>query len=191
MSAPASRKDFAEYCLRSLGKGAIEINVTDDQIDDRIDQALKYYWDYHFDGADRVFVKHIVTDLDITNRYITLPDNIIGAVRMFSVGDALSTNNIFDIRYQIALNDLYTLTSVSMIPYYMAMQQIQFIEQLLVGQQPIRFTRTNHQCFIDMDWQRVAVDNFIILECYQVVDPDTFTSVWGDRWLFKYTSALI
>ena len=76
MDVPTSRADFKEYCLRNLGKPVIEINVDDDQVDDRIDEALKYYWDYHFDGSEKVYYKHVITSDDKTNKYITMPENI-------------------------------------------------------------------------------------------------------------------
>lgn len=191
MAVPTSRSEFKEYCLRSLGKPVIEINVDDDQVEDRIDQALKYYWDYHFDGTERIYYKHQITSDNVTNKYITLPENIIGAVRIFNIGDPMVTNNLFDIRYQIALNDLYTLTSVSMIPYFMMFQHIQHMEQLLVGQQPIRYNRHNDKLYVDMDWNKVNVGNFLIVEAYQILDPDVYTDAWGDRWLALYATALI
>jgi hypothetical protein len=169
----------------------IEINVEDDQVEDRIDEALKYYWDYHFDGTERIYYKHQVTSNNISDGYIVLPENIIGAVRIFDVSGSMVTNNIFDIRYQIALNDMYTLTSVSMIPYYMAFQHIQLLEQLLVGQQPIRYNRHNDRLYVDMNWDKVNVGGYIIVEAYQVLDPEVYTDAWSDRWLTRYATALI
>jgi hypothetical protein len=191
MAVPNSRESFKEYCLRKLGKPVIEINVDDDQVDDRIDEALLYFADYHFDGTEKTYYKYKITQTDITNRYITLPDNIIGAVNLFPVGQSLNTNNLFNIRYQIALNDLYTLTSVSMVPYYMALTHVQFLEQMLVGQQPIRYNRHVNRFYIDMDWGIINVNDYVIIEAYQVVDPDIFTKTWGDRWLARYATALI
>ena len=191
MASPTTRSEFKEYCLRKLGKPVIEINVDDDQVDDRIDEALKYYWDYHFDGTERIYYKHQITANNVVDKYITLPENIIGAVRIFNIGDPMVSNNLFDIRYQIALNDLYTLTSVSMIPYYMMFQHIQLMEQLLVGQQPIRYNRHTDKLYIDMDWEKVNVGNFLIVEAYEILDPDTYTDAWSDRWLSRYATALI
>ena len=191
MAVPQSRKEFKEYCLRKLGAPVIDINVDDDQVEDRIDEALNYFWDYHFNGADKTYFKYSVTDNDIQNRYITMPDNIIGVVNLFEIGQALNTNNLFNIRYQIALNDLYTLTNVSMTPYYMAMQNIQFLEQMLVGKQPLRYNRHKNRCYIDMDWSIINVGDYIVLEAYEVVDPEEYTKAWSDRWLARYTEALI
>lgn len=191
MALPQSRNEFKEYCLRKLGKPVIKINVTDEQIDDRIDEALKYYWDYHFDGSEKIYYKHQVTEYDRNNKYITLPDNIIGAVNIFPIGTGLNNNNMFNIRYQIALNDLYTLTSVSMVPYYMSMTHIQLLEQLLVGQQPLRYNRHTNKLYIDMDWDKIGENDFIIVEAYEVIDPDVYTDAWSDRWLARYATELI
>ena len=188
---PTTREEFAEYCLRKLGKPVIEINVDEDQVSDRIDEALRYYWDYHFDGSEKTYYKRIITEQDIANKYITMPENIIGVVNIFDMGSALGLNNLFNIRYQIALNDLYTLTSVSMVPYYMAMNHVQFLEQMLVGRQPIRYNRHINKLYIDMSWDQIAPGNYLIVEAYQVVDPVVYTDAWGDRWLQRYASCLI
>jgi hypothetical protein len=191
MAVPASRSQFKEYCLRTLGKPVLEINVDDDQVEDRIDQALRYYWDYHFDGSLKTYYKHQVTAQDKANKYITLPENIIGAINIFDIGDALNTNNMFNIRYQIALNDLYTLTSVSMIPYYMVMEHLALITELLVGQQPIRYTRHKNRLYVDMNWDKINVGEFLLVEAYEVVDPNQYADVWSDRWLQNYATAKI
>lgn len=192
MSVPASRADFKEFCLRKLGKPVIEINVSPEQIDDRVDEALRYYWDYHFDGAEKTYYKHQVTQTDKDNKYITVPENIIGAVRVFPIADPMvRSDDLFNIRYQIALNDLYTLTSVSMVPYYMVMQHLGVIQEILVGQQPIRYSRHKDRVHLDMNWDMVQVGEFLLIEAYEVIDPEIFTDVWGDRWLQRYTTAQI
>jgi hypothetical protein len=192
MAIPTSRDEFKEYCLRKLGKPVIEINVDDDQVDDRIDEALKYYWDYHFDGSERIYYKYQMTDTDKANKYITLPQNIIGAVRIFPIGDVtVGTQDLFNIRYQIALNDLYTLTSVSMVPYYMVMQHLGMVQEMLVGQNPIRYNRHRNQLWLDMDMDKIETGQFVVVEAYQVVDPDIYNDAWGDRWLGNYCTALI
>jgi hypothetical protein len=191
MALPTNKAEFKQYCYRQLGAPVVEINVDDDQAEDRIDEALRYYWDYHFDGSEKVHYKHEVTTQDRTNKYITIPENIIGVINIFDLGSALGTNNLFNIRYQIALNDLYTLTSVSMTPYYMAMQHIQFLEYLLVGRQPIRYNRHTNKLYLDMDWDRVSDGQFLIIEAYEVIDPAVYTDAWSDRWLLRYASCLI
>ena len=192
MAIPTTRQEFKDYCMRKIGWPVIEINVDDDQLEDRIDEALKYYIDYHFDATEKYYLKHQVTQTDKDNKYVTVPDNIVGAVRVFNIGDpSMNTSDIFNIRYQIALNDLYSLTSVSMVPYYLAMEHLSLIQEILVGKQPIRFQRHQNRIYIDMSWSKVEVGNYLMFECYRIIDPDEFPDVWGDRWLQNYASVLI
>lgn len=192
MAVPTTRATFKEYCLRKLGKPVIEINVDDDQVEDRIDEALRYYYDYHFDGTEKIYLPHQVTQEDINNKYITIPENIIGAVSVFPIGDpAMSSDDLFSIRYQIALNDLYSLTSVSLVPYYMAREHIELFSELLVGLQPIRFNRHTNKLYVDMDWDTLNVGIFLLIEAYEIVDPQEYADAYGDRWLQNYATVLI
>jgi hypothetical protein len=189
---PSTRAEFKAYCLRKLGAPVIEINVDDDQVEDRIDESLRYWWDYHFDGSEKIYYKHQVTDTDRTNKYITLPENIIGAVSIFPIGDpTVRSDDLFNIRYQIALNDLYTLTSVSMVPYYMTMEHLSLVSEMLVGRQPIRYSRHKDKLYVDMDWNAFQPGEFLLVEAYEIVDPEVYTDAWGDRWLQNYCTAKI
>lgn len=191
MAQPTTKAEFKEWCLRKLGKPVIEINVDDDQVDDRVEEAFSYYWDYHFDGTEKTFLKHQLTSTDITNKYITIAENIIGVVNIFDIGDSLSVNNLFNIRYQFALNDMYDMSSYRLQEYMMAMQHIQFIEEMLVGKQPIRYNRHVNRLHIDMDWEKVSAGDYVVAECYQIVDPATYGDVYKDRWLQSYATAKI
>lgn len=189
---PSTREEFKGYCLRKLGAPVIEINVDDDQVEDRIDESLRYYWDYHFDGSEKIYYKHQVSDADKENKFIVLPENIIGAVSVFPIGDPIvRSDDLFNIRYQIALNDLYTLTSVSMVPYYMVMEHLSLVSEMLVGRQPIRYSRHKNKLYVDMDWSTFNTGDYLLVEAYEVVDPDVYTDAWGDRWLQNYCTAKI
>ena len=178
--------------MRKLGYPSINIEVSDEAIDDRIDEALKYYYDYHFDGAEKVYYKHQITQTDRTNRYITLPDNIIGAVQVFPIADpSVRSDDLFNIKYQMALNDLYSLTSTSLVPFYMAYEHLALITEILVGRQPIRYHRHVNKLWVDMDWDKINIGEYLLVEAYQVIDPDVYTKAWGDRWLANYCAALI
>jgi hypothetical protein len=191
MSIPATRQQFSDYCLRELGWPVIKIEVDDDQVSDRIDQALKFFADYHFDATEKVYYKFQIDQAFIDNKYITLPDNIIGAINIFQISGSSSTLSMFDVRYQIALNDLYTLTNVSIVPYYIAFQNIAFLQEILVGQVPIRFTRRNHRLSCDIAKDKLIIGEWMIVEAYSVIDPNAFPAVWGDRWLQVYCTQLI
>jgi len=169
----------------------IEINVDDDQVDDRVDEAISYYNDYHFDGTEKTFLKHQLTANDISNEYISVPESIIGITNIYDIGDTLSTNNIFNVRYQWSLNHIHDIGKYDLSNYYLSMQHIQFIEEILVGKQPLRYNRHVNKLYIDMDWDKVSAGDYIVADCYQVLDSDTYTDMWKDRWLQNYATAKI
>lgn len=191
MAIATTREEFADLCLRKLGDPVIEINVSNTQVDDRIDEALSYWQDYHYDGTQLTYVSHLIDANTVATQAVQLSNTIIGVVRVFEVGDpSTSSGDIFNIRYQIALNDLYSLTSTSMIPYYMSMQQLALVQEMLVGKTPIRFNR--HRNIVQVDKMKASLDvgSYLLFECYTALNGDT-ASVWGDRWLQNYATALI
>jgi hypothetical protein len=192
MALPSDRASFKAYALRNLGAPVIKINVDDDQVDDRIDEALQFWYDYNYDGTEKQYYKYQLQPADFTNKYITLPENIIGVVKIFDLSFIHSAiANPFNLQYQMYMSDLMTTNGVSLIPYYIAYQNMQFIQQILVGQVPIRYNKHNHKLFLDMDWTRFSANDFVLVEAYEVMDPDTYMDVWKDRVLLKYATALI
>jgi hypothetical protein len=192
MSNPTSRQGLIDYCLRKLGHPVIEINVDDDQLEDRIDEALGFYREFHYDAVELVYLKHQITQADIDNQYLTINDAITGVTKIFPFSNRTTGINIFDIRYQILINDLYSLMSTDLIYYSQVRQHLELINMMLIGQKPIRFNRHMNRLFIDMDWEEdVDVGDFIVIECYRILDPDTYTDVYNDRILKKYAAALI
>ena len=192
MAIPTSRDQLKEHCLRRLGKPVVDINVDDEQVEDRIDEALLYYRDYHFDGTERVYLKQQVTAEDKTNGYFTLDNSIIGVTSVFDIGDAIQSSNLFNIRYQIHLNDLFDFSSTTYVPYVTAMRHVEQLEEIFVGKKPIRFNRHINRLHIDMDWDDdVKTGNFVIIDAYKITDPEVYSDVWADRWLLTYTTALI
>lgn len=192
MAIPTTRQEFKEYCLRALGHPVIEINVDDDQVEDRVDQALRYYYDYHFDGAEKIYFKVEITEQIKETKEIEMPENIIGAIKIFDVGTTTSsTSNMFNIRYQIALNDIHTLANVGLVNYYMSMMHLGLIEEILIGKTPIRYNRHRNILHVDADSSALVVGNYLIVEAYKLVDPEIYIDVWSDRWLQHYASQLI
>jgi hypothetical protein len=100
MAKPTTRALFKDYCLRRLGYPVIEINVDDDQVDDRIDDALQFFNDYHFDGCEKIYMKHQITADDINRRWIYCPDAVISVTKVFPFDDSGQSSNMFDLRYQ-------------------------------------------------------------------------------------------
>ena len=191
MAIPTSRDQLKEHCLRRLGKPVVDVNVDDEQVEDRVDEALLYYRDYHFDGSERVYYKHKVTAEDKENKYVTLDNSFIGVVGVFDIGDSTQTSNLFNVRYQIHLNDLFDFSSATYVPYVTAMRHIAQLEEIFVGKKPIRFNRHTNQLHIDMFWKDVGTGDYIIIDAYKVTDPNVYSDVWADRWLMQYTTSLI
>mgnify|MGYP000503818896 CR=1 FL=1 len=197
MASPASRSELKDYCLRKLGFPVIDINVDDDQLEDRIDDALQKFKDYHYDGTEEIYLAHQVTAGDISNTYVTLSDNINGITRVLpvSAGSLSSTNsqgfNIFDINYQIRLNDFYNLLSSSYTYYVIAREHLSMLDLIVTGEVPFSYNKKVNQVKIFMDWTgRVSAGDYIVFQASRIVDPDTYSKVFNDSFLKTYTTAL-
>jgi len=191
-SKPATREEFKDFCLRRLGAPLLEINVDEDQVEDCIEMAFSYYYDYHFDATEKVYLAHQVTQTDIDNKYLSISDSVIGIVNILPIGNSYSTNNLFNLRYQIALNDLFAFNTGPFAPYYMALQNVALAEELFVGKQGIRFQRHSNKLYVDIAWgEKIVLGEYMIIEAYQKIDPDVYTDMYNDRWLQRYCTALI
>lgn len=189
----STREQFIDYCLRDLGAPVVEINIDPDQVEDRVSEAIEYFRQYHYDGIEKMYLKHEITSEDVTNRYITLPESIYGITRVFPVASGTSTSkSIFDLQYQLRLNDLYDLTSTSVIYYTQVMSHLALLDMTLNGHPIYRFNRLAQKLYIEEDWVSTMLPgNFILVECYRALDPSTVPLVWSDVWLKRYTVALL
>ena len=217
MAVPSTKATLKTYCLRALGSGVIDINVSDDQVDDRLDEALQYFAQYHYDGIERMYLKHKITqaelDRGITNSttsvtdkvdssisadwlegkgFIPVPDTVVSVVKVFPLTDTGGGGSLFDVRYQLRLNDLYDFSSTSVLHYQQTMQHLDFLEHILVGETPIRFNQHQNRLYLDMDWENdMTVGEFMIIECYRKLDPTTYTDIFDDIYLKRYATSLI
>ena len=202
MATITSREEFTDYCLRRLGFPVVEINVDPDQVSDRIDDALQTWQDYHFDGMQKVYYVKALQQTDIDQKYIDLsatedadgnPMEIIGITRIFPIQDSQAGVNMFDLRYQLRLNELYDFTSASYINYTLTAQHLRSLELLFTGEVPIRFQRHTQRLYIDWAWgnSEAPVGQVVVAEAYANIDPTIYNKVWNDRWLKEYATALI
>lgn len=203
MPTVTNRQQFKDYCLRRLGFPVIEINVDDDQVEDRVDDALQYWQDYHFDALQKVYYVKRLDATDVQNRYINLDPavtvdsqnnsvHIIGVTRIFPITSTINSSNMFDLRYQLRLNELYDFTSASYVNYTLTMQHLRSLELMFTGEVPIRYQRHMNRLFCDLAWGREAqAGSVVVAECYALVKPEQYASVWNDRWLKEYATALI
>ena len=203
MANPTTRQELKDYALRQLGAPVIDINVDDSQVEDRIDDALQFFAEYHFDGVSRMYYRYQITsdDMDraaadpLNGGYIPLEGvdpNIISVVKLYQFSE--STINMFDVRYQMALNDFYGIrTGMGNIANYdITKRHLSMIQQILDPEKMIRFSRVQNRLFIDMNWaEDVKASDYLVFECYSVIDPQTYTEIYKDRLLKKYITALI
>ncbi len=214
MANPNSREKLKQYCLRNLGKPVIEVNASDDQLEDRIDEALQYYSQYHYDGIKRCYLKYKLTSADKTRlsaknplsetatqgsisttwnedqNFLVVPESIISVINIFPFSNK-GNLNLFDVRYQMRLNDLYDFSSTSIINYDVVLRHLDFLDHVLVGEKPIRYNQHENRLYIDMDWTNdLATDEYIVIEAYRKMDPDSFTDLYNDIYLKRYTTAL-
>lgn len=202
MANISTRDEFKDYCLRRLGFPVININMDNDQIEDRIDDALLYYTDYHFDALQKFYYIHAVSAQDIQNQYLDLSNvtdssnnqvQIQGITRIFPLQDSQATINMFDLRYQLRLNELYDFTSASYINYTLTQQHLRTLEIFFTGEVPIRYQRHMKRLYIDWAWgaSEAPTGTIVVAECYASIDPNVYPDVWNDRWLKQYATALI
>lgn len=195
MATPNSRQSLIDYCLRNLGDPVIEINVDPDQLEDRVDEAIQYYQQFHSDATLRTFLKHEVTSDDVSNEYITLASNIQIVSKLFRVHGDRSVRNFFDIKYQMHLNDIANMHSyIGDLAYYEQMQQyLSLIDMKLNGTPQVQFSRMQNRLYIHGEFQDkdIVAGDYIVAEIYETIDPDTYTNVYNDMWLKEYTTALI
>ena len=212
-----TRETLKQYCLRALGKPVIEINVEDDQVEDRIDEALQYFAQYHYDGTERMYLKYQVSEDDKTRartnetlstvtdtadstvttsfkegkNYIPMPSNVMSVIQVYPFSDRAALN-LFDVRYQLRLNDLYDFSSTSIVHYDMTLRHLDMLDHILVGEKPVRYNMHKNRLYIDMDWNNdVTAGDFLIIECYRKLDGSTFTDVFDDIFLKKYLIQLV
>jgi len=264
MSSPSSRQNLIDYCLRSLGFPVVEINADEDQIEDRIDEAIQFYRDFHYDAVESVYLKEQIAAslIQITgvnaasfsigekitgassgattfvhanvsanrinvkntvgtftageaitgsnsgttatlssitlgnfdNKYITLNDSVLSVVRTLPLSSRSNSISFFDAKYQLMLNNIQSLTNTDIQYFTMLKMHINMINDLMTGQKPIRFNRHMNRLHIDLTWGDggdLAIGDYIIIEAYRSLDPDTYTDVYNDGFLKRYATALI
>lgn len=188
--AVTTREQLKQYALRALGAPVVQINVAEEQLQDRLDEAIAYFQLYHYDGIERMYLKHQITQTDVNNQYITLPDYVYGVKRVIPFRQGSSSQNLFDIQYQLRLNDLYELTNTSMVYYSMVMQHMTLLDQMLNGYPQFEFNRLGGKLYLEVNKTKLIVDDYMIVECYRALDPEANSKMYNEPWLKLYVEAL-
>ena len=224
MAKPSTRQGLIDYCLRRLGAPVLEINVSDEQIDDLVDDAIQYFNERHFDGVEKMYLKYKITDGDIArgrakntdgvgivtttgtstivgtattfsfyenSNYIQVPDSVIGIEKIFKFDTSSISGGMFSIKYQLFLNDLYYFNSVELLQYAMVKSYLEDIDFLLTTDKQVRFNKRQDRLYLDIDWGAQNSGDFLVIECYRALDPESFTQVYNDSFVKQYLTALI
>jgi hypothetical protein len=196
MANPNSRQTLIDYCLRRLGDPVLEINVDEDQIEDRIDEAIQYWQEFHSDATTRTYLKHLVTATDITNEYIPISSDVLTVTKLFPTSSSFGTSyNFFDIKYQMMLNDIADMQNFAGdLAYYEQLQQyLSILDMKLNGTPQVQWSRHQDRLYIfgDIADGDIVVGEYLVAEVYTLIDPDTHTQVYNDLWLKEYATALI
>jgi hypothetical protein len=221
MAKPASRQQLIDYCLRKLGAPVLEINVAEEQVDDLVDDALQYFQERHFDGVEKMFLKYKITQEDkdrgrarggntsagiVTtyassgigtfaweenSNYIPVPDTVLGIERVFKLDNRTISSNLFNVNYQLFLNDIYWFSSTELLNYFVTKRYLEDIDWIVNPERQIRFNKRQNRLYLDTSWDTLQVGDYLLIECHRVLDPGNFTNVWNDYFLKLYLTALI
>lgn len=190
MAKPTTRLEFKQYCLRKLGWPALKINVTDEQVEDRIDEAISYWQDYHYDGSEIVYYKHKMTAQDIQQGYVDIPQGYLGVVRIFELSSSYQSADMFSVQYQFMQDNLQNLTQAGLANYVMSRQYIEMLNEWFNGAPLIRFNRLTNKLYIDVTGSKLVEGAYIIVEAHAPINQ-TYSEIWSDRWLQNYATVLI
>jgi hypothetical protein len=126
------------------------------------------------------------------SNYLQVPPAVIGINKIFRFdGSNTVTNNMFSVKYQLFLNDIYTFSSMEILTYAMTKRYLEDIDFLLTTEKQIRFNQRQDRLYLDLDWGSVKVDDYVIIDCYRLLDPNDFARVYNDSFLKRYLTALM
>lgn len=201
MSLPVTRDTFKEHCLQNLGKGAVTVNVTDAQVENRIDQAIHYVQEFMDYGSERIYHFHTITATDVTNRYITVPDTV------FTVNDVVSLNTsttggvgglagdpMFTFGYQFRQRELLNVGSITLSYFYMMQMYRQEISNMFLVRPRIEYVRHANRIDIYADWGNVdgfKEDDVIVIDGFGIIDPDEYPKLYSSLPLIELATAMI
>lgn len=197
---PNNRQSFIDYCLRKLGEPVVRTNLAPEQIDDRIDEALHKFHERHYNGTEEQWFLVPIENLDVTNGYITLPDDVVSVANTFRVSGGGTT--LFSPEYQFFQSEVYgynnSMKNGDMAYLYMMRSHFSLVKQFLVPDFTFTFNGKTKRLKLaggleNAQWQ----DGGIIVHAYKSLalenpnaDPDieVFANLWSEKWLQDYAT---
>ena len=126
------------------------------------------------------------------SNYLQVPPSVIGVQKIYHFdGTNTSTNNMFSVKYQMFLNDVYYWGSTEMLSYAMTKTYLEDLDFLLTTQKQIRYNQRGERLYLDIDWASVSLDDYLVIDCTRLMDPNDYTKVYNDSFLKKYLTSLI
>lgn len=216
-----TRQEFIDYTYRHLGAPVIQINIDQQQAEDRLDEALLYMADRHFDFNNRALFAYQITNTDIANKYfdVTTFGNALGAQlktkadgstaywpsaqdivtisKCYPAGNVVG-DYIFDLRYQLTLFDFFGLyfnqtgfSSGPMASYMEGMSYLKLVNDVFNYPSSFTYSKTTNRLMLDTDYSKITPSGYIMIEAYVKVDPDLYPKIWEDRIFKNYYAALL
>ena len=219
MAQPSSRQGLIDYAKRQLGYPVLEINVADEQFQDLLDDAVQIFQERHFDGIERMYLKYKITDDDIARgrargageslgitttsatgagttfnfeentNFLQMPPSVVGVNNIFKIRSDTVYDGLFNIKYQLFLNDLYQFGSIDLLQYSMVQTYLEDITFLLNPDMRYRFNIRQDRLYIDADWASLTSGDYFIIDCFRILDPEDFPRVWNDPFIKRYLTA--
>ena len=196
-----NREELIDYCLRALGHPVVEVNIDEEQLDDRIDEALQWFREFHPDGSKRYYLKHQLTQTDIDNQTVDLADNldISAVVRMVPMTFNNAHSGWFSDAWQVMAHTITDTSSSGVmgdLAYYEQMQQnLSMLDMKLGGIPQITFDRQYNRINLHISKTNLKVDDYVLFEVYAIRNPDStvaeYNSLWNHRFLKEYATAII
>ena len=126
-----------------------------------------------------------------SSNFIQVPDSVVGVEKIFKFDSSSISGGMFSIKYQLFLNDLYQFNSIDLLQYSMTKSYLEDIDFLLTTDKQVRFNKRQDRLYLDIDWGVESADDWLVLDCYRALDPNSFTQVYNDVFLKQYLTALI
>lgn len=194
MAQVTTRQELIDYALRRLGAPVTEINIEETQLEDMVDDALQLYKERHYNGSIRTYRKHQITDTDITNEYIPIPDTIDTIYKIFNIQSKSGiSSGMFNFKYQLYMNDVFNLAYAgAMSNYYQTMQYLNTLELILNGYDEFEFNTLEDRLYLpSANWGKdILKDDWVTMEVELNLDELTYPEIFNDRWLKRYVTAL-
>lgn len=188
------RAEFGQYCLRKLGYPVIRVNVSVDQVSDRIDEAISAWQEKHYDATEKQWIAYAITPQDKLNGYITMPSDILVVdqlLPMKTIFGNTTTDGQFSYQHQFMLQNMSPFQPLDMINYFITTTSLGEVNDLVNTVERFEYIRHRNRLVIFNTLKTMRDGEIICIHVHRKIDPDDTSLAWNDKWLKQYATALI